>query len=328
MRQYILTSVLLILVLSGCTKEQPTISNPEQPLIIASDKLQDQKTDETEETIKKEQSTQNKSSTNNNLEKATTTVVSSNQSSSKSSTSSPNKTKINNLNDFQILGKTDLNASFEVIEEFGFNYVTTGSGVHPKSDLTINWTGSSPNFLIRLLKNQSQIFAAYVGNVQSFTFPSSLFTEGDEYIIQLAATNGSNSHDPNYKQIYAQNASLYAGGIYFTIHTLTPPVITSPQNGVIIPKEDLTTTWKSIDWINKHYNNFWVIYSVKVVDLTTDRLLPEETFSRKDRGSYTINGNSLISGHNYSITVKANMPIWGHNYSDFTKSSTITFSVQ
>lgn len=229
----------------------------------------------------------------------------------------------------QVLGATDPNVSG--LPDYFNIQAPLSYSVHPKKNLTIKWEKSAPNFFlyIRDMSNvdMKSIFSAYVGNVNSYTIPANLLTEGHKYGISLYATSGTDRSDPNYKQRSSSNMEQVIYGRSVTIHTLTPPIITSPQNASDLPKADVILKWAKTGWVDN--NNLPIVrYKIEVADSTANKpIFYEET----PQDSVTIEGSKLISGHSYSVKVTA--VILPYTYeataiADNTKSTIITFIVK
>lgn len=171
------------------------------------------------------------------------------------------------------------------------------------------------------------IFSAYVGNVNSYIIPANLLTEGHKYGISLYATSGTNKKDPNYKQRSSSNMEQVLYGRSVTIHTLTPPVVTSPQNASELPKADVILKWVKTGWVND--SNLPIVrYKIEVADSTANNpIFYEET----PQDSVIIEGSKLISGHSYNVKVTALIRPYIYEETataDNTKSTIITFKVK
>lgn len=189
----------------------------------------------------------------------------------------------------------------------------------------------APNFFlyIRDMSNveMKSIFSAYVGNVNSYIIPANLLTEGHKYGISLYATSGTNKKDPNYKQRSSSNMEQVLYGRSVTIHTLTPPVVTSPQNASELPKADVILKWVKTGWVND--SNLPIVrYKIEVADSTANNpIFYEET----PQDSVIIEGSKLISGHSYNVKVTALIRPYIYEETataDNTKSTIITFKVK
>lgn len=318
----------------GCsTQSQPQVVGNDQTVSEPSSKQPETISEETQSETKTESSLANEPTTstvnNKSADSKPSKSVDTNQP--KAQVVQPSKTP-QKPNGPQILGTTDPNASFGS----GINFQAPSSySAHPKKNLTVNWSGHAPNFLLGVqdvsITDMTNVFLAYVGNVNSYTIPGNLLTEGHNYKISLYATNGTDNRDPNYKQSYANNSSMGVYGRIIAIHTLTPPIVTFPQNTSELPKADVTVKWNKIQWIDSYSNQPMVRYEVDVRDLTDNSTISFENSPRGNYDSFVIGGSKLVAGHSYRVKVTAIMAPYDYGETaeaDNKKSTTITFTVK
>ncbi|TGE34358.1 cell wall-binding repeat-containing protein [Desulfosporosinus sp. Sb-LF] len=200
--------------------------------------------------------------------------------------------------------------------------------VYPKKDLTLKWSGlSTPNYLVRVSDSKrGVVFWAYVGDVNTYTLPGSIFTEGNDCRISVAGTTGTDRLAPGYKEWYIQAGFYPSSGVLIMIHTLKPPTITSPANEATVPKQDLTITWDSSDWKDR-YKMLLVSYRYLLKDLTINQTGDGFSDSEIGRSSLTIPSSKLATGHTYRLGIEAT--IGGYNFiPDDRQISEMTFTVR
>jgi len=253
--------------------------------------------------------------------------VKSEPSQTKAQVEQPTKTPQRNRD--QVLGGTDTKVSG--LPDYFNIQAPLAYSVHPKKNLTIKWDGSAPNFFlsVRDMSNSDMktIFSAYVGNVNSYTISANLLTEGHKYGISLDATSGTDRSDPNYQKRSASNREQVIYGRSVTIHTLTPPIVTSPQNGSKLPVADVMVKWAQTGWVDNNIRPI-VEYKVEVADLTDNKAI---FYAETWEDSILLNGDKLTSGHSYSARVTAQIRPYVFEDSavaDNTKSTIINFTVK
>jgi len=325
---------MLLVLLMGCsTQSQSTdragVIEKEGAVAEQISKQPETISEETQVEPKPESSKPSEPISNKLIFKSTDQQTSSNaeQNQPKAQVAQPAKTPQRSGD--QVLGATDPNVSG--LPDYFNIQAPVSYSVHPKKNLTIKWDGSAPNFFlyIRDMSNvdMKNIFSAYVGNVNSYTIPANLLIEGHKYGISLYATSGSDRSNPNYKQHSSSNQEQVIYGRSVTIHTLTSPIMTSPQNTSELPKADVIVKWVKTGWVDN--SNLPIVrYKIEVADSTANKpIFYEET----PQDSVTIEGSKLISGHSYSVKVTALIHPYTYEataIADNTKSTTITFKVK
>ncbi|MDP4161264.1 MAG: cell wall-binding repeat-containing protein, partial [Bacillota bacterium] len=230
----------------------------------------------------------------------------------------------------QILGTPVNNAQGLTENTMWFDTLRDG-GIFPKQDLTIKWSGAPTpmNYLIRVQSSTANsdtriVFWAFVGNVGSYTLPASIFTEGNDYRISVAATTGTNRFAPDYKEWYVNGGFYPSMGVLITIHTLQPAAFISPANGDSVPKEDLIIKWNAPDW--KNIDGQYEVYSsVRIIDLTNVLSGPPVLAPQPNWGSYILDGSALSTGHTYRFIVDEWLP---GNIPGNHQTSETTFTVR
>lgn len=329
--------ILILMFLIGCSSQtqvkDKSVGEINQPSSEQSSSVPEMGSEETPSEQKAEVRTPSEpmnsnTNTNNNPDVRKSVSTETNQAKPKAAQPSNTPPKTGT----QVLGATDPNVPYEALNDMWFSFEAPKTySVHPKKNLTIRWNHQAPNFLLRVRDmsdvNMNDIFIAYVGNVNSYTIPGTLLTEGRRYGISLYATSGTDSSDPNYKRVSSTNSEQVLYGRSVTIHTLTPPKVTLPQNNSEIIKGDTIVKWEKTDWFDKNGRPI-VGYEIQVSDLTDKTpIYYESTFE----DNILLKDSILIPGHRYEVKVTASINPYDYSetaIADNTKSTIITFSIR
>ena len=237
------------------------------------------------------------------------------------------------VNEPQILGASDPNLDLKGPTENGGSLDKLWDDcVYPKKALTLKWSSlQTPNYLVRVETRSGssefrEVFWAFVGNVNTYTLPASIFTEGNDCRISVAGTTGTDRFAPSYKEWYIQSGFYPSFGVLIMIHTLNPPTISYPANEANVPKADLTLKWDSPDWKDR-YGMILVSYRYIIKDITTNQTGDAFIENNQSRTSFTIPKSMLATGHTYRFGVEAT--IGGYNFiPDDRQISETTFTVR